>query len=90
MTRAGWPSSRTHGSWTALLLAWCVRAYQILLAPWLGARCRFHPSCSNYALDALAEHGAVRGSWLTARRLVRCQPFSVGGIDPVPPVSERL
>jgi putative membrane protein insertion efficiency factor len=70
------------------LLTATVRAYQVVVAPWLGPRCRFHPSCSHYALEALATHGAARGLWLTGRRLLRCQPLSAGGIDPVPPPSE--
>lgn len=60
-----------------------VRLYRRI--PRLGpSPCRFQPSCSAYALDALEEHGALRGSWLTVRRLLRCQPFSAGGFDPVP------
>ena len=62
-----------------------VLAYQGAIAPLLGPRCRFHPSCSNYALAALRSHGSLRGSWLAARRLLRCQPLSAGGLDPVPP-----
>jgi putative membrane protein insertion efficiency factor len=66
------------------VLAALVRAYQLTLAPLLGARCRFHPSCSQYALEALAAHGAVRGSWLSLCRIGRCHPLSEGGFDPVP------
>lgn len=61
-----------------------IRAYQVTLSPWLGGQCRFHPTCSNYAREAIAMHGAVRGSWLTLRRLLRCQPLCRGGLDPVP------
>lgn len=61
-----------------------VRAYQLTLGPIVGGRCRFHPSCSNYALDAYRIHGPVRGSWLTLRRLARCHPWGGSGIDPVP------
>ncbi|MFZ9653835.1 MAG: membrane protein insertion efficiency factor YidD [Gammaproteobacteria bacterium] len=68
-----------------LLLRALVRAYQLLLSPWLGPRCRFHPSCSHYALEALDVHGAVRGTWLAMRRVGRCHPFNPGGYDPVPP-----
>ena len=68
------------------VLATLVRGYQLLLAPLLGPRCRFHPSCSHYALEALERHGALRGSWLAARRIGRCQPFNEGGFDPVPPL----
>ena len=61
-----------------------VRAYQMFLGPLLPAVCRFHPSCSQYALEALERHGAWRGGWLTVRRLARCHPFHPGGFDPVP------
>ncbi|MFT3906683.1 MAG: membrane protein insertion efficiency factor YidD [Steroidobacteraceae bacterium] len=61
-----------------------IRAYQWLISPWLGPRCRFHPSCSHYALEALERHGSVRGSWLTLKRLARCHPWHPGGFDPVP------
>jgi putative membrane protein insertion efficiency factor len=68
----------------ALPLVGLVRAYQWLVGPLLPPSCRFHPSCSAYAVTALERHGAVKGSWLAARRLARCQPFHPGGIDPVP------
>ena len=71
---------------TRLLVA-AVRAYRALLAPLLAPRCRFVPSCSAYALEALEVHGAVHGSWLTLRRLGRCHPFHRGGVDPVPPAT---
>lgn len=61
-----------------------VRGYQRLLSPMLGGQCRFAPSCSHYALDALARHGLWRGLWLTARRLARCHPWGGSGEDPVP------
>lgn len=59
-------------------------AYRVLLGPFLGGHCRFHPTCSQYALDAYRLHGPVRGSWLTLRRLLRCHPLGGRGIDPVP------
>jgi putative membrane protein insertion efficiency factor len=62
-----------------------VRLWQLLFSSWLPRTCRFHPSCSQYALDALRERGAVVGLWLTVRRLLRCQPFCEPGFDPVPP-----
>lgn len=62
-----------------------IRAYQVTLGPFLGGQCRFHPTCSRYAVEAYQTHGPIRGSWLTIRRLVRCHPFSRGGYDPVPP-----
>lgn len=70
------------------LLVWVIRAYQLLLSPWMGQKCRFYPSCSNYALEALHVHGALRGSWLAVRRIGRCHPFHPGGVDPVPPASD--
>jgi uncharacterized protein len=75
----------------AKVLMTLVRAYQWTLSPLLGARCRFYPSCSCYAHEALERHGALRGTWLAAKRLLRCQPFSPGGYDPVPRTEhERL
>ena len=61
-----------------------IRAYQLGISPLLGPRCRFYPSCSHYAIEAIESHGALRGSWLTARRICRCHPFNPGGFDPVP------
>ena len=61
-----------------------IRAYQLAVSPLLGPRCRFYPSCSQYALDALAAYGFWRGFWLSLRRLARCHPLCVGGYDPVP------
>ena len=61
-----------------------IRAYQIALSPLLPASCRFHPSCSEYAIEAIRRHGALRGTGLAAKRIARCQPFCEGGYDPVP------
>ena len=61
-----------------------VRAYRLLLSPWLGSSCRFEPTCSRYALDALQQHGAWHGSGLSLRRILRCHPWCAGGHDPVP------
>ena len=61
-----------------------IRGYQLLLAPMLGPRCRFYPSCSCYAHTAIERHGALRGSWLAVSRLLRCHPLHQGGYDPVP------
>lgn len=61
-----------------------IRLYQWTLSPWLGGACRFYPSCSNYALEAVEIHGALRGSWLALRRLCKCHPFHPGGFDPPP------
>ncbi len=66
------------------LLIGLVKAYRLLLSPWLGSACRFEPSCSAYALQALAQRGAVAGTYLTLHRLARCQPWCAGGHDPVP------
>ncbi len=67
-----------------LTLIALVRAYRLLLKPWVGNACRFEPSCSAYALQALQQHGALRGSALTGWRILRCQPYCNGGCDPVP------
>ena len=67
-----------------------VRAYRFFLSPWLGSACRFEPTCSRYALDALQTHGAAAGSYLSAARLLRCHPWCSGGHDPVPPVPFSL
>ena len=66
------------------LLVWLVRGYRYLLSPWLGSACRFHPTCSTYALEALERHGAAAGSYLALCRLGRCHPWCEGGPDPVP------
>lgn len=68
----------------ARLVALPVHAYRLLLSPWVGQSCRFHPTCSAYALEALERHGALRGGWLTLRRIARCHPFGGSGIDNVP------
>ena len=68
----------------ALMLSGAVRVYELTLRPVIGANCRFYPSCSAYAREALASHGAARGSLLAARRILRCHPFNPGGFDPVP------
>lgn len=67
-----------------LILQTLIRGYQLIISPWLGPRCRFYPSCSQYAHEALAVHGTLRGSWLALRRLSRCHPWHPGGLDPVP------
>jgi hypothetical protein len=67
-----------------LALTGLIRLYRLILSPWVGMHCRFHPSCSHYAEQALAVHGFWRGSWLTIRRLGRCHPWHEGGADPVP------
>ena len=61
-----------------------IRGYQLVLSPMLGSNCRFYPSCSHYAKEAIEKHGAIRGSWLGAKRISRCHPWHEGGIDLVP------
>ena len=61
-----------------------VRLYRLAVSPWLGGNCRYQPTCSTYAIEALQTHGALRGSWLAARRIARCNPWGGSGYDPVP------
>ena len=68
-------------AWPLLGLVW---VYRLLISPWLGNNCRFDPSCSQYAMDALRMHGAFRGSWLAIKRIGRCHPWGGSGYDPVP------
>lgn len=70
--------------WPNAILIALVRGYQLFISPALGNRCRFHPSCSQYSIEALRTHGALMGSWLTLRRLLRCHPLDPGGFDPAP------
>jgi len=69
----------------AVPLVLLVRLYQWTLSPLLGGACRFQPTCSHYSIEALRTHGAVRGTWLTMRRIGRCHPWGGSGFDPVPP-----
>jgi len=64
-----------------------IRGYQLFISPMLGPRCRFYPTCSQYAVEALQTHGLIKGLWLTIKRLAKCHPFHAGGIDEVPPKS---
>jgi putative membrane protein insertion efficiency factor len=72
------------GRLPGLALRLLIRIYQLFIAPLLGPRCRFHPSCSHYAAEAITRHGALGGVWLAVRRIARCHPWSEGGFDPVP------
>jgi hypothetical protein len=72
------------------LLIGLVKGYRLFLSPWLGSSCRFEPTCSLYALDALRQHGSLAGSYLTVHRLLRCHPWCDGGHDPVPGRKPRL
>lgn len=73
-----------------MVLRGLIRAYQLLISPVLPPSCRFTPTCSAYAMEAVARHGAVRGSWLAARRVCRCHPWNEGGWDPVPEVHAKI
>jgi len=73
---------------TSRLALGAIRLYQLTLSPFIGRQCRFHPTCSHYAAEAIATYGVLRGSALALRRLGRCHPFNAGGYDPVPPAKE--
>lgn len=75
-------SSYSFGS---KILIGLIRIYQIVLSPLLGPRCRFNPTCSQYGIEALKTHGALKGGWLTLKRVLKCHPLHTGGDDPVPP-----
>ncbi|MDD9724012.1 membrane protein insertion efficiency factor YidD [Roseovarius sp. SK2] len=68
----------------AHMLALPVKAYRLIFSPWVGFNCRYQPTCSQYALDALRTHGGLKGGWLAARRIARCNPWGGCGYDPVP------
>lgn len=83
------------GSWHAALyspgtmktlLILLIDGYRLLLSPFFGTQCRFYPTCSAYAREAIETHGALKGTWLTVRRIGKCHPWHAGGVDPVPPV----
>ena len=66
------------------ILIFAIRSYKLVLSPFLGRNCRFHPGCANYAMEAIRIHGAARGGWMAVRRIGRCHPWNEGGFDPVP------
>lgn len=72
-------------SFGAKILVGCIRVYQWVISPMIGPRCRFTPTCSCYGVEALKQHGALKGSWLTVKRILKCHPLNEGGYDPVPP-----
>ena len=76
--------------WPRQFLMGVVKGYRLVLSPWLGSSCRFEPTCSAYSLQALEQHGAAAGSYLTLKRLARCHPWCQGGHDPVPQQPPRL
>ncbi len=71
------------------VLIWLLKGYRFAISPLYGQVCRYHPTCSAYALEAVQTHGAARGTWLAARRVARCHPWAAGGLDPVPPPKNR-
>lgn len=71
------------------ILVLIIQGYRLLISPFLGSNCRFYPSCSEYAQEAITEHGVIRGLWLSLKRLGRCHPWHEGGIDPVPARKEK-
>ena len=81
------PDVRLSGGQRVML--WLLTAYKVVLSQMFAGSCRFVPSCSEYARDAVIEHGAVKGAWLAARRLARCHPAGSFGVDPVPPRAPR-
>ena len=85
MTEADGQLAQARPSAAARALMALITGYRRFISPLLGPRCRFAPSCSAYALEAVREHGALRGTWLAVRRIGRCHPFNPGGFDPVPP-----
>lgn len=84
------PLLRFVGDLPRRILIALVRGYRLLFSPWIGSQCRFEPTCSAYALTALESHGAGAGTYLTARRVLRCHPWCGGGLDPVPAERPRL
>jgi len=82
--RPSWPARLVRAPFLGLILV-----YQRVISPWTAPSCRYYPSCSSYAYQAIATHGVLRGTWLGVRRLLRCHPWAAGGPDPVPPPRGR-
>jgi len=82
--------NKTFGALLSLLFVGVIRLYQKLISPMLGQRCRYYPSCSNYSLQAIRTHGPVKGLALTLWRVLRCNPWSAGGVDQVPAEDTRI
>ncbi|WP_424405325.1 membrane protein insertion efficiency factor YidD [Pasteurella sp. PK-2025] len=76
--------AKTHSLGSKILIG-LIRVYQLVISPLIGPRCRFTPTCSHYGIEALKTHGAIKGSWLTLKRILKCHPLTAGGYDPVPP-----
>lgn len=85
---SGSGANDVHRSFAASVLLVFLQFYKILLSPFFGGACKYHPSCSTYAREAIQVHGAARGTVLAIKRLARCRPFKPGGFDPVPSVEE--
>jgi len=66
-----------------------VRLYQLIISPWMPSSCRYHPTCSQYSIEALRKHGALKGTWLTIKRVARCHPWGGSGYDPVPDTEHK-
>lgn len=81
--------SKTHIKSMKTLLIWLIRGYRLLISPLFPPSCRFQPTCSQYAMQAVERFGTFKGGWLSVRRIMRCHPFHPGGYDPVPPISEE-
>ena len=88
MTRAAGTVPK-RATWLTLPFELLIRLYQITLSPFIGGQCRYYPTCSHYGLEAYRQHGVLQGTVMTARRVLRCHPFSRGGYDPVPPASDK-
>lgn len=84
------PNEREHYSGSQKLALGLIRLYQLTLSPWIGRQCRFYPTCSHYAAEAIQTYGVLKGSGLAAKRLAKCHPFHSGGVDLVPdPIGQR-